>query len=402
MRERTGPPVVLLGADCMTGLQAARRLAPHVESVLGVTTAPKSPFCRGRAFSRIVPVGPDPDEWTRTIDGLAASLAEKPVLLPCTDEAVRILDHGRDRLAHSTLFALPSPESLANLTDKSRSSTHAWACGLNVPETQIVESRADLDRVCAALRFPCIVKPPARTASWLAVAGGKVVRFDRPEELRSAYPRLAALVPALVVQEWIPGGDDEMYSYYGCFSADAEPLAHLVVRKLRQWPPDTGSGSLAVECDMPEIVAASERLLRRSGHVGLVSVQFKRDPRSGDFVFIETNVGRVALNMSLAELCGVELLQTFVCERSGRPLPSNRSVTRPGGKWIAWKLDLPSALVHARRGELGFVDWWRSIRGRKTYGLWSARDPLPFVLDLMRKLPAARRRLRRIADRRKA
>jgi hypothetical protein len=42
--------------------------------------------------------------------------------------------------------------------------------------------------------------------------------------------------------------------------------------------------------------------------------------------------------------------------------------------------------VLVRRGDLRFGEWRRSIAGRKVNAVWSGRDPMPFVLDLLRRV----------------
>ncbi|MEZ4356092.1 MAG: hypothetical protein R3F16_20870 [Myxococcota bacterium] len=401
--------VWVLGADCMTGLQAARLLSRRGYALIGVAADPRSPFCHSRAWSRLVR-GPDPagletESGARTFtSALEAELRAGPspaVLLPCTDGHVRALDRERARLSRVAHFMLPPSPVLAQLTDKARSSAHAERCGLDVPATLVLADEEALERACTTLGFPVVLKPALRTPAWLAEAGGKVLRLDSPDALRRAFRRLAPVAcQGLVVQSWIPGGDDAMYSFYAFFDAAGRRQVALVARKIRQWPPGTGSGSLAVECDRPEVVAAGTRLLEASGHVGLAAVQLKQHAQTGRFLFVEANIGRVTMNMPIAEHCGVELLDTVVRASLGRSLPGARTVSRPGGRWISLKLDLPAGFVLWRRGELSLVDWARSLRGTHWHGTGSWRDPLPVVLDWLRKLPTGPRRLRRLARRR--
>jgi predicted ATP-grasp superfamily ATP-dependent carboligase len=80
----------------------------------------------------------------------------------------------------------------------------------------------------------------------------------------------------------------------------------------------------------------------------------------------------------------VELLYSMYCDAIGWPLPPNLEQKYTGAKWIHLRRDSQSALYYWRRGELTLKEWWRSIRGRKTYALFSWTDPAPFFGDLVR------------------
>ena len=70
--------------------------------------------------------------------------------------------------------------------------------------------------------------------------------------------------------------------------------------------------------------------------------------------------------------------------RIGWPLPANLEQQYTGIKWIYLRRDFQSALYYWRRGELSLKEWYRSIRGRKAYALFSWTDPGPFLADLLR------------------
>jgi predicted ATP-grasp superfamily ATP-dependent carboligase len=117
---------------------------------------------------------------------------------------------------------------------------------------------------------------------------------------------------------------------------------------------------------------------------GLGYLEMKRDARSGRYFIIEPNIGRPTGRSATAEAGGVELLYTMYCDALGWPLPANRIQTYQGVKWIYLRQDLQSVLHYWRRGDLTLKEWWQSWRGRKTYALFSWRDPGPFLSDLHR------------------
>jgi predicted ATP-grasp superfamily ATP-dependent carboligase len=120
----------------------------------------------------------------------------------------------------------------------------------------------------------------------------------------------------------------------------------------------------------------------------------KRDPASGEFYLIEPNLGRPTGRSAIAEAGGVELLYTMYCDLAGLPLPEARVQRYGEAKWIYLRHDLQAAFYRWRRGELSLGEWRRSVAGPKAWAVFSARDPLPFLLDLVKPFRELLRRRR--------
>jgi predicted ATP-grasp superfamily ATP-dependent carboligase len=126
-------------------------------------------------------------------------------------------------------------------------------------------------------------------------------------------------------------------------------------------------------------------------------VEIKRDARSGQYFILEPNIGRPTGRSAIAEAGGVDLLYTMYCDALGWSLPQNVQQTYSDVKWIYLRRDLQSAMFHWQEGDLTLKEWWQSVRGRKTYALFSWNDPGPFFGDLHRAVrlylqPAERRK----------
>lgn len=381
------PPIFLLGTDCRTGLQTTRILAREGLAVHGVADQPASPYCRTRRARQQIHgdvFRADFSSWLR--GGQSGEDPVLPVLLPCTDDWVFWVAENRDRLTPYCRFTLGPHQALLTLAEKNRLVRYASEQDLPIPRTVFLSSRTEAETAASDLNFPVVMKPPVRTAAWLNATGGeKVLRLSSRQELVQAADLYLSLAGELIVQEWIPGEDDQMYSCYFFSDGEARVRASLVVRKLRQWPVDTGCGSLAVQVDNPEIQDITTRLLQGLGYCGLGSIQFKRHAETGAYYIIEVNVGRPALNMPAAEACGVPMMVSYYRGTAGLPLPEDLGIKRTGGKWICWKTDLASALEHHRRGQLSISEWLKTLRGPKTSSVFSLSDPVPSVLDLFSK-----------------
>ncbi len=392
-------PVVVVGLDCMTGLQTARIFAAHGIPVTGLVADPRHFACRTRTAT-IVPYGDDGIVATLLRLPIVAGAMRhagrvdvRPVLVPCTDDAVARLSRERDRLSAFHL-ALPSPQVVAGLMDKSTFATAAESAGLPLPATRLVGSPGDAHDAAAALTFPVVVKPRWKTAEWEAEAPAKAIVVAQPDELVELAARALGWTDTLVVQEWVVGGDETLYSCNCYYDRSGRPLATFVARKLRQWPPHVGTSCLGEEVRADDVLEAALRLFDSVGYHGLGYLEMKRDQRDGHVVAIEANIGRPTGRSAIAEAGGVPLLWTMYSDLVGLPIPDDRVQRYTGAKWWDVRRDLQSAVSYWRSGELTVAQYLASVRGPKSHAVWSMRDPLPFVADLAATARKAVRRRR--------
>ncbi len=185
-----------------------------------------------------------------------------------------------------------------------------------------------------------------------------------------------------MVQEWIEGSDANLFSCNCYFTSESRPAVTFIARKIRQWPPKTGTSSLGEECRNDTVLRESIRFFQHVRFRGLGYLEIKRDVRNGKHYIIEPNIGRPTGRSAISEAGGVELLYTMYCDLLGQPLPENRKQRYTGAKWIYLRRDLQSAWSHWRQGELTLKQWRQSMQGRKYYALFSWTDPVPFLEDL--------------------
>jgi predicted ATP-grasp superfamily ATP-dependent carboligase len=311
------------------------------------------------------------------------------VLILCADEAVALVSQHRGRLDANFHIALPDHATVETLMDKELFCRFAQEHGLAIPPTYILESRADVEAAARELSFPCVLKPPARYAPWALNVGRKAFRVESPDTLLSLYDRVACFAPKLIAQEWIEGGEGNLFSCNAYFDAASQPLATFVARKIRQWPPETGVSALGEEVRNDEVLAETIRVFQAADFHGLAYLEMKRDDRTGRMYIIEPNVGRATGRSAIAEAGGVELLQAMYCDVLGLRLPADLEQQYTGVKWIHLRWEFQAACVQWWNGSLGLREWWRDRRGPKAYAVFSWSDPLPFWLALATAASAA-------------
>jgi D-aspartate ligase len=380
-REAPAPAALVIGLDNITGLQTSRLLARRGVRVVGIAADGRHPAARTNTCSRLVVSPTEGEGLLETLDRLAG-VERGAVLFPCTDGSVRTLAHAPERLL-AFRSVLPAADVVDTLMDKQRFAALAASRGLPIPATREVTTIDEADRAAGELRFPCVVKPSVKTPAWEA-AGAKVHRFEDAASWAAAAGELLALHPDLVIQEWLPGGDEQLYSCNCYVSPHGMPIITFVARKLRQWPPRLGTSSLGEAVQDTAIRELAMETISSVPFVGLGYVEIKRDPVTGADHLIEVNVGRPTGRSAIAEAGGVELLFTMYRDAIGASLPVDRQQYDRPVKWIHLVRDLRSALHYLRTGELTPLAWYRSLRGPKVYADLDRSDPIPFVADLLR------------------
>lgn len=383
-RKPAQPYAIVVGLDCITGLQAARILAQRGVPVIGIARD-KAHYCsRTRVCDRIIAADTGSEAVIQALETLGKELNDKAVLYPCTDMSVLLISRNRHRLFEHYHISLPEAEVVEMLMDKISFCHYAQKEGLPIPGTFFLSNSADAERAAKQLTFPCIVKPPIKTPTWERNAKAKVFKaFDRHDFLR-LYERCSGWADLLMVQEWVEGSDADLYSCNCYFNVDSEPIVTFIARKLRQWPPETGTSCLGEECRNEEVLTTTIELFRKVSYQGLGYLEMKRDARSGKHFVIEPNIGRPTGRSAIAEAGGVDLLYAMYCDRIGWPLPANLEQKYGGVKWIYLRRDIQSAWHYWRTGKLTLRGWWQSWRGKKAEAVFSWTDPVPFLSDIGR------------------
>jgi len=381
--SQTPPPVAYVLNMYGTGLGIARNLGRYGISVVGVSSQPRAPGAPSR-FSRHL-VGPDSEAEP---DRLAAFLLEQrrgeeapAVLLPTRDHDIFFLERHRGRLAERFLFSQPSGDALDRIMDKARLAEYARSIGIASPRTWRVRSQADLERIRGEIAFPVVLKPVVaarwrHAAAWEAAGQRKGARTSSFPELLGTYQQIAPHEPEALVQEWVPGPEDQFYVYGTYFDREGRHAAGFTARKLLQYPPEFGLGCLVQTFDDPDVEASSIRLLRSLEFRGIAEVEWKRNASTGELSLIEINP-RHWDQHELGTRCGVNLTHIAYRDLCGMaPMPVRTSRRRcywigEQGMWGALKDDVKHGRVRTLRLSAP------ALLAPKVFALWSWRDPAP-------------------------
>jgi D-aspartate ligase len=290
---------LVLDVAWVNGLAAIRSLGRAGIPVLAVDHRASALGFRSR-YARSIP-SPDPAaEPEAFVEALAAQ--EPGVLLPTHDPPLNAVARYRDRL-DGFRFPFPSWDVLERIQDKRFQLETAAEAGVDIPETRYPQSASEARAAGEELGYPVLVKP-AHPVGFKRKFNRQAFRAETAAEVDRAYGDAEEFAP--MVQELIPGGDDELYSLGSYLREDGEPLGLFSGRKILQVPPVVGTCRVGESVWVQEVVDAGLCLLRALRFHGISQVEFKRDPRDGRYKLMEVNP-RLWQWHGLAAACGVDV-----------------------------------------------------------------------------------------------
>lgn len=377
------PPAVVVDAGSINGLQPARILARHGVPVIAVGD-PHHPYCRSRAYRRVVAADIAGGRVIEALERLGPELHQPGIILATQDRVVLALSRHRARIAPWFRVALPPHEVVETLIDKVRFYRFAQAHDLPIPKTCFLRDLGDALAAAETMTFPASIKPSFRGPPWREENLDKVYKVTSAEDFLQRYRELSPFAEMLVLQQWVEGGEESLFSCNAYFDADARAVTTFVARKIRQWPPYTGSSCLGVECRNDVVLDETLRLFQSVGFHGLAYLEMKRDALSGRHYIVEPNICRATGRSAIAEAGGVELHYAMYADLAGLPPPAQLQQRYTGVKWICLRRDVQAASRQWLRGEIRLRDWRDSWRGPRVWADFSWTDPKPFVFELLK------------------
>ena len=377
----TTPPAVVVGVVDAVGLGIVRDLGSVGVPVLAVgpdatATALLSRYC---VTARCHDPRYEEEAFLDDMRRIGAALPRRAVVFPAFDDYVWALSEHADRLEDLFLLPFARWDVMRRLADKEEQMKAAWNAGVATPRTFFVRGPEDLRDAAEAVPFPALFKP-LRHQEMRRRFGFKVVLVTTVDDLASAFEKASVCGP-LMLQEIVPGGDEEFYTYGAYHDASSRPLGRFISRKVRQHPRLYGESRIAESLWVEDVAADAETLLGELSFHGVSGTEFKRDPRDGRLKLMEVNA-RNWLHSPLARVVGVNLSLIAYADATGAPFVGPPQVD--GVRWTDIVHDGPDSLGEVLLGELGPGTWLRSYRSARVDCLLSLQDPKPAVVEISR------------------
>ncbi len=352
------PPAVVADAGWVNGLAAIRQLARTGAPVIAIDHRKGALGFRSRHGLGVHCPDPvaDPDAFVEFLLELGDSLGQPASVFATHDDYLNAIAAAADTLGERYLYPFPSWDLLEPIQSKRYQVERAQEIGVPTPRTAS-EPNDDLD-------YPVLVKP-SDPVNFRRIFKLQSFRCETRAELDESFEKAKPYDP--IIQELIPGGDDELYTLGSYVTRDGEALGLFSGRKLRQTPPTVGSGRVCESVWVDEMVDEGLKFIRGLGFHGLSQVEFKRDPRDGAYKLMEINP-RIWQWHGLAAATGVDLPAIAYRDLLGESQPAVTSK----GKRKRWAVTLYAGTKPAVP-RLPYRD-----------GVFSLTDPVPSIAQTAR------------------
>jgi len=321
-------------------------------------------------------------EETRTVDAvmeIGQRLNLKGwVLYPTRDETVAAFARYQPLLRESFRVPTPGWETMKWVWDKRNTYRLANELGIPTPKTWYPRNREDLEQIFTDPPFA--VKPAIKEHFFYATKA-KAWRANNRAELEELFLRAAAQVESgeVMIQDLIPGDGRQQFAYCAFFK-EGEAIGSMVVRRTRQHPPEFGRASTFVETiELPLLEELSARFLRAINYYGLVEMEYKLDPRDGQYRLLDVN-GRTWGYHTLGPGAGVDFPYMLFADQAGESVPACRG--RAGVRWIRLLTDLPTGALEILKGRQDWRTYLESLRRCDVEAVFSFEDPMPGIVEL--------------------
>lgn len=381
--------VLVLGSDERSFLAVVRSLG-RAGLAVHVGWCPEDSLARASRYVRAVhdlpPYRPDDDAWKRAL--VALCRAERfDLVIPTSDPTLIPLQLHHGELAAAGRLYVLGARAFEVAFDKQRSRALAESLGIPVPREQAFATPVDAEALLAAFTLPVVLKPRASFRPDDGLGQRHVVHIGTdPASLARALAAVAAEGEVLV-QEHLPG----VGAGVELLAAEGEILASF--QHLRVHEPRTGGGSsyrTSVPV-APHLGAAAAKLMRALDWTGVAMVEFRLDPASGRWAFLEIN-GRFWGSLPLAVAAGADfpywLYQLLVEGRREFPREYRTGLyCRNWTRDLAW-LGESRRAPRAERTPLARVlgEAARTLALRERSDTFVLDDPRPGLLEARRLL----------------
>jgi len=385
------PRILVLDADMIPALTVSRSLSQRgcIVDVASHTTRPVSSYSNA-----VASIFEYPDPLSAT-DAFVAWILEHvstryyDLVIPVTERTMVALSRSRDRLQHIKI-AMPAAQSLEVALDKSQTLALADRVGVPRPIGVSLFSLHELSGLTETLQFPVVLKP----ARSIGAADGSASQlqvsyaFDGAE-LKSGCSHALRFGPVLLQEVF--RGIGIGIELIACQGKIIYAFQH---RRLHEVPLTGGGSSLRKsEPILPELLAASERLIDALKWNGVAMVEFKLDLHTRKFCLMEIN-GRFWGSLPLAVAAGADFPSMLLdLELAGEIKPCrpyrNEVYCRLLSRDMQWYEAVLREDTDTRMATIpGSWEVFRELglffNRNHRFDVQSLRDPIPGLIDLQR------------------
>lgn len=371
---------VILGNNYYIGLSTIRCLGSEGVHTVAVDYSAegnygaKSKYCSERLIAPHYK--DDTQRFVQFLIDYAKQQSKPPVLIPCHDNYVEIMDQHLDELKQYYLIPQTEQGLYTKLMNKEHLQQIAQAHGVLVPETVRIDEENYLDKVDEHIKYPCVVKPTDSPA-FMSIFRKKLFKVYDREELVQAVNKAQEAGQEVIVQRIIPGFDDHMYTFDAYINQEGKVTHWTTCQKYRQYPINFGASVYTGQKYIPELYEIGVKFFEAIGFKGFAEIEFKKDAETGKFYLIEINVRITNFNTLLHKI-GLNMPYITYRDLIGDPLPPKAVTTDTNTVFVYGYEDMLAIKDYVKTKQLTIGQVVRSLFKKKAYAIWSWRDPMPY------------------------
>jgi predicted ATP-grasp superfamily ATP-dependent carboligase len=299
------------------------------------------------------------------------------LILETGDSEAIVLSKNKETLSKYYKIVTPDWNVLSIFIEKEKTYALAKQYGIPHPKSIPLLRLEDLREISEIL-YPCILKP-VRSFEFTSRFHVKNFEVNNQQELMEKFKLCLDAGQSVILQEIIPGPDDNLYKMQGYVNSQGRVVGKFFYRKLRQHPPQFGVARVGISTDRhPDVERLTEELLTRANYRGYFSNEFKLDPRDDQFKLIENNC-RMPRSGMLAIAAGINfpwlIYQDLVLDQQCDITHYNI-----GTYWIDFWTDLYNSLFRRKKEEIRLRDYIGPYLARdKVFSDLDFKDPRPFL-----------------------
>jgi predicted ATP-grasp superfamily ATP-dependent carboligase len=372
--------VLVLHMEHHGALGVMRSLGRLGVPMYGVHPTPRPPASFSKYCRKVFALDLDRTPPAQSVDRLrdiAREIGSMPLLMPTNDESALFVAHNASQLQDLFVFPANLVQVVWSLYNKKDMCLLAKRLSIPTPDTVFPQSRKEVLEFCERAQFPVMLKASDNIHT-SRHAGKKMVIARSKDELIGQYRAMEdGSHPSLMIQEYIPGGDDSVWMLNGYFDEHSECLFSMTAKKIHQTPVYTGMTALGICLPNPAIELATKTLVRAIGYQGILDIGYRYDARDGQYKLLDVNPRLGATFRLFVGHNGMDVTRAEYLHFTGQPVPASHMST--GRKWILEDADVVSCIQYYRDGVLSLQDWLGSYRGINECAWYAADDIVPFL-----------------------
>lgn len=228
----------------------------------------------------------DSESIKRIIQAYAKNKKEKPVVFFGGDPDITLINSIWDDIKDCVICAT-DPVRADFLNNKATQIEQVRKAGIRVPFSRTICCFEDFNNYKEELIYPALCRPIS-VAENDGIKDKFVVVDDEAQLRKWLFEVYSVGSPKILFQEYIEGPTTNLYIGLASCDSNGDLNSLVTTRKIFEYP--AGLMCIGETVEDREFESVVRKSLKSLKVAGVVGVEFKKDFRKGDFVFIEANL----------------------------------------------------------------------------------------------------------------